>query len=69
MPLSLSLHMGYLSHIYLLSQIEEIEETIRSKNKARERGKEKEEGSPGKDKSGGGEGQGDGDEDDGYYDR
>lgn len=55
----------------LLSQIEEIEETIRSKNKARERGKEREEGDTGsKDAAGGGgKGQRDEDEDDDYYDR
>lgn len=56
------------------NQIEEIEETIRSKNQARERGKDAE----GDGKSGGGGGGKDdesgaaagmGDEDDDYYDR
>ncbi len=56
-----------------MSQIEEIEETIRSKNKARERGKELEEGGAGAEKGGGGKGgkraAEDSEENDDYYDR
>ncbi|CAN0371863.1 unnamed protein product, partial [Ectocarpus sp. 13 AM-2016] len=52
-------------------QIEEIEETIRSKNKARERGKEGGEGGAGDEEGGskGARGTEDGEEDDDYYDR
>lgn len=56
-----------------MGQIEEIEETIRSKNKARERGKEGEEGKAAGDKDAdggaGGKATGVGEEDDDYYDR
>lgn len=52
-----------------MAQIEEIEETIRQKNKARERGKEREEGDTGKEEARGGKEKGDRDEDDDYYDR
>lgn len=65
------MHISYLhaDYMYLLPQIEEIEETIRSKNQARERGKEREEGDTGKEKAGGGKEERDGDEGDDYYDR
>ncbi|CBN74145.1 conserved unknown protein [Ectocarpus siliculosus] len=54
-----------------LTKIEEIEETIRSKNKARERGKEGGEGGSGGEEGGrkAGRGTEDGEEDDDYYDR
>ncbi|CAM9682849.1 unnamed protein product [Ectocarpus fasciculatus] len=54
-----------------LTKIEEIEETIRSKNKARERGKEGGEGGAGGEEGGGKAGRNTegGEEDDDYYDR
>lgn len=61
--------MPHTHGLYLRPQIEEIEETIRSKNRARELGKEREEGDGGKEKAGGGKEEGDADEDDDYYDR